>query len=114
MPKQVAAAFDFRELNLKTGLLERVTAEKRQEIGRLLSPITHVAKGAAPTLIIHGDLDKVVPIAQSESMIKELKGCGVTCQLLVMEGKGHFEFKWVVGELPKLADWFDLQLRGKK
>jgi acetyl esterase/lipase len=111
--KDIPAPFDFRELNPKTGLFERVSAERRTEIGRDLSPITYADMGAAPTLIIHGDLDDVVPIAQSEAMIKKLKACGVESKLRVMEGKKHFGL-WVIFELPKLADWFDIHLLGKK
>jgi acetyl esterase/lipase len=112
--KDVTAAFDFRERDRDTGKLERVTAERRREIGRAISPITHAARGAAPALIIHGDKDKVVPIAQSERMIAELKKCEVTCELRTKPGAGHFEIKWVRPELPKLADWFDTHLVARR
>jgi acetyl esterase/lipase len=112
--KEIAAPFDFHELDPKTGLLERVSAKRRLDIARDLSPITHAAKGAAPTLIVHGDKDEVVPIAQSEAMIEKLKGCGVESKLLVKKGKAHFEVVWVVKELPTLADWFDQQFFKKK
>jgi acetyl esterase/lipase len=111
--KEIPALFDFRELDPKTGLLERVPAKRQMEIARDLSPINHVTKGAAPTLIIHGDEDDVVPITQSQAMIEKLKKCGVESKLLEMKGNKHFDF-WVVFELPKLADWFDIHLLGKK
>jgi acetyl esterase/lipase len=114
LPKEVAAAFDIREMNATSGLLERVSPEKRLAIGRVVSPITYVTKEAAPTLIIHGDKDEVVPLAQSEAMIQKLKDCGVQCKLIVKKGKAHFELGWVVPELPTLADWFDAHLLGKK
>jgi len=110
----IAAPFDFRELDPSTGLLERVSAKRRLDIARDLSPITHATKEAAPTLIVHGDKDKVVPIAQSEAMIKKLKESGVESKLLVKKGERHFEVVWVVKELPTLADWFDIHLLGKK
>jgi hypothetical protein len=99
-------------LDPKSGLLERVSAKRQLEIARNLSPINHAAKGAAPTLIIHGDLDDVVPISQSKAMIKKLEECGVKSKLLEMKGEKHFG-PWVVPELPKLADWFDIHLLGK-
>jgi acetyl esterase/lipase len=110
----VAAAFDFREMDKKTGLLERVSEKRREEIARAISPIAYASKTAAPTLIVHGDKDDIVPISQSEAMIKKLKDCGVESKLIVKEGKKHFEFGWVVAELPTLADWFDVYLLGKK
>ncbi len=112
--KEIAAPFDFRELDATSGLLERVSAKRQMEIAHDLSPINHVAKGVAPTLIIHGDEDEVVPISQSEAMIKKLKECSVESHLKVMKGKKHFELFWVVRELPTLADWFDIHLLGKK
>jgi acetyl esterase/lipase len=112
--KEIIAPFDFRKLDRKTGLFERVSAEEKMVIARELSPINHATKEAAPTLIIHGDKDDVVPFAQSDAMINKLKKCGVECKLHIMEGKGHFEYGWVVNELPTLADWFDIHLLGKK
>jgi dipeptidyl aminopeptidase/acylaminoacyl peptidase len=107
--KDVIAAFDFRERDAATGKLERVTPERRREIGRAVSPVTQAVKGAAPALIIHGTEDPVVPIAQSERMIAELKKCGVTCELVTKPGKRHFG-SWVGPEIPKLADWFGTHL----
>src|SRR4030095_4892857 len=75
--KEIAPAFDFRELDKATGKFVTVSPERRREIGREVSPITHATKGAAPTLIIHGDKDEVVPLSQSESLIAKLKDCGV-------------------------------------
>jgi acetyl esterase/lipase len=113
--KELAAPFDFHEWDSKTGLFERVSAKRRLEIGAAISPINHAAKGAAPTLIVHGDKDDVVPISQSEAMIDKLKENGVECKLLVKKGKPHFhDGVWVVLELPTLADWFDQYLLSKK
>lgn len=111
--KDVAAPFDFRELDHATGKLVTVTPERRREIGRVVSPLTHASKAAAPTLIIHGDKDQLVPLTQSEAMIARLKECGVTCELQVRADRGHFG-PWVVVEFPTLAGWFDAQLLGKK
>ncbi|QDU21924.1 Prolyl oligopeptidase family protein [Urbifossiella limnaea] len=112
-PKEIAAPFDFRELDPATGKYVTVSPERRREIGREASPITHAAMGAAPTLIIHGDKDKVVPLSQSETLIAKLMDCGATCELKVKPGKGHFG-PWVAPDLPSLADWFDVHLLSKK
>lgn len=112
-PKDVAAPFDFRELDPTTGKFAPVTPDRRREIGRAVSPITHAARGAAPALIIHGDKDRVVPLSQSEAMIAKLKGCGVPCELKVRADKGHFA-PWVAEDLPALADWFDGHLLAKR
>lgn len=109
----VAAAFDFREFNRATGKYERVTVARGRQIARDLSPITHAAKGSAPTFIVHGDLDEIVPIAQSEALVAKLKGCGVTCELKVVRGKHHYGL-WIFKEIPFLVEWFDKHLPAKK
>jgi acetyl esterase/lipase len=104
--------FPIRERDPKTAQLVPVTPERRREIGTACSPL-HCAKGdAAPTLIIHGDQDKLVPLQQSEALIARLKACNVTCDLIVRKGKGHFWFD-MGKDLSTLADWFDKHLRDK-
>jgi dipeptidyl aminopeptidase/acylaminoacyl peptidase len=105
------APFDFHERDAKTGTFERITDESKiLEIGRQISPITHVSADDPPTLIIHGDADKLVPIQQAESFVAKLKEAGVEARLVVKPGAGH---GWA--DLPKdmelLADWFDRHLK---
>jgi acetyl esterase/lipase len=105
------APFDFHERDPKTGTFERITDESKiLEIGRQISPITHVSADDPPTLIIHGDADKLVPIQQAESFVAKLKEAGVTAKLVVKPGAGH---GWA--DLPKdleqFADWFDRHLK---
>lgn len=47
------------------------------QIYRDASPSFHLAKGAPPTLVFHGDIDDVVPIDQAESLVARLKELGV-------------------------------------
>lgn len=105
------AAFDFHERDEKAGTFERVTdGEKVREIGKQISPVTHATGDDPPTLIIHGDADKLVPVQQAESIIKKLKEEGVEARLVVKPGAGH---GWA--DLPKdvglIADWFDDHLK---
>lgn len=113
LPSHFASAFDFREPDPATGLLVPVSAARRREIGRELSPLTRAAKGAAPTFIVHGDADDVVPIDQSRRLIARLKECGVTCELAERAKQKHFG-PWALKELPALAEWFDKALAAKK
>ncbi len=53
------------------------------------SPIEYVTKAAAPTLIIHGTADFIVPIIHSERFYDKLKDAGVKVEMLKMKGKGH-------------------------
>jgi len=108
------APFDFTELDKKTKSFVLITdAAKRKEISKAISPITHASKDSAPTLILHGDKDVLVPLQQAESMIEKLKGAEVPCELVIKKGQAH---GWAtMGEDMKLlADWFDKHLETKK
>jgi len=111
--KEFAACFDFREMDPTSGKFVPVSAERRRQIGEEVSPIMHVTKGSAPTLIIHGDQDKLVPIEQSKSVIAKYSECGVECELVVKQGKGHGWFG-IDKDLPTLADWFDKHILDQK
>lgn len=106
-------AFDVHEFDPKTRALERITDEaKILELGRKISPITHVTAESPPSLIIHGDQDKLVPIQQAEVIIAKLKEAKVPAELVVKKGAGH---GWanLEKDLPTLADWFDKHLQKK-
>jgi acetyl esterase/lipase len=105
------ASFDYRELDQKTRLWERVTnADKLREITRAISPIYFISAAAAPTMILHGDKDALVPLQQSESFIEKLKAAGVDAKLVVKQGAGH---GWLdMGkDLEQFGDWFDGHLK---
>ena len=56
------------------------------EIGKQISPVNHVTADDPPTLIIHGDADKLVPIQQAEFIVDKLKAAGVPAELVVKTG----------------------------
>jgi len=74
-----------------------------------LSPARRVNGAAPPFLVIHGDADPVVPVAQSERLVSALQAAGNTAELIVRAGGGH---PWpdVEPELNRLAEWFDKHL----
>jgi dipeptidyl aminopeptidase/acylaminoacyl peptidase len=77
------------------------------------SPVSHVSKDDAPTLVIHGDADRIVPLQQGRRMIDRLTEVGVKAKLVVREGKGHAWSGW--GNVFVLvADWFDEVLGNRK
>jgi acetyl esterase/lipase len=107
------APFDFKQLDPKTKTFERITDEaKIIEIGKAISPITHVSADDPPTLIIHGDKDFLVPIQQAETMVAKLKEVGVTAELVVRPGAGH-GWKDLQKDLTLFADWYDKHLKKK-
>ena len=46
-----------------------------------------------PFLIVHGDQDTLVPLAQSRTLHERLRELGVTSELIVVEGAGHGQFR---------------------
>lgn len=109
------ASFDFHEFDSQTRSFVKVTdAAKKKEILRQISPITHVTRDSPPTFIIHGDMDLVVPLQQSEVLVARLKQLGVPVKLVVKKDGGHpWPDFWTV-DGPQLADWFDQYLNPAK
>jgi acetyl esterase/lipase len=107
------AAVDFHEFDPKKALYLPVTEkDKLREICREISPITHVSAESAPTLIVHGDKDKLVPLQQSESIMEQFKDKKVPAELYVQKDGGH-DAATVAGNLERCADWFDKYLAKK-
>jgi dipeptidyl aminopeptidase/acylaminoacyl peptidase len=82
-------------------------------LGREISPIYFITPQMPPTLIIHGDADKRVPIQQSVSFVKRANEAGATARLIVKPAAGH---GWPdqAPDMAILADWFDQYLRDLK
>lgn len=105
------APFMFQEFDKQTRSFVLITDEEKfKAIGRQISPINHVSADDAPTLILHGDADKLVPIQQAEILVAKLKEAGVSAELAVKKGAAH---GWpnLLGDLPSFADWFDRHLK---
>jgi acetyl esterase/lipase len=82
----------------------------RKILGREISPIYFVTSNLPPTLIIHGDADKLVPMQQSESFVQKAHDCGAIAKLAVKKGQGHGWFVGLTNDLSTCADWFDEHL----
>ncbi|MGO8794309.1 MAG: alpha/beta hydrolase fold domain-containing protein [Candidatus Sulfotelmatobacter sp.] len=55
------------------------------------SPVFHVAKGAAPFLVLHGTHDDNVPLAQAQELADKLKEAKVPVKLITVEDVHTFE-----------------------
>lgn len=109
--KDYHAPFDFHEFDEKGDRFERITDTKKlKEIARSISPIYHVSAQTPPTLIAHGDADKLVPIQQAEIFIEKLKALGVDCKLVRKPG-GEHGWDTIALEMDLCAQWFDAHLK---
>lgn len=64
-----------------------INADK--ETAKKYSPLYNVTKGDAPVLIMHGDEDKTVDIADAFAYEKALKEKGVECKTRIIHGAAH-------------------------
>ncbi len=80
------------------------------------SPVANVSKDDPPTLLIHGDQDKLVKIDHSQTILKLFQQEGVTSELVTIEGAGHgFQGKDQQRATQEMVAWFEkfLKKRGK-
>jgi acetyl esterase/lipase len=80
-----------------------------EALAKQLSPITYVNAEFPPTLIIHGDSDKVVPLQQAQAMDRALARAGVEHKLDVIPGGGHDDKTFGPG-VTKALEWFKATL----
>ena len=65
------------------------TVEEKADVYRRASPMTYAGQNAPPFLFVHGTADDIVPIQQSEEMVKKLRQAGVPARLIAVEGEKH-------------------------
>lgn len=86
----IVAYYPPVDLRPRVGPSERFPALNfSADAAAAISPILFVTKDDPPTMLIHGDADTLVPLADSEILAKELSGKGVEYDLLVIAGGDH-------------------------
>ncbi len=63
---------------------------KRHASLKDLSPVNFAENFRAPVLLVHGRDDTVVPIQQSERMLKSLKRAKIPAELIKLKGEDHY------------------------
>jgi acetyl esterase/lipase len=104
------AAYDFHSWDEEKWMFAKMSKAEVREIFRDTSPLHHVTNDDPPTLLVHGDQDRLVPIQQSEVFFRRMKQVGVPCELFVAKGQGHSWPKPVCGERERVIKWFDRYL----
>ena len=61
----------------------------REDLAKLVSPLTYVRKGSPPTITIHGTNDGAVPYSQGVRLHKALDTVDVPNRLMTIQGGGH-------------------------
>ena len=82
------------------------------ERDRELSPVHYATADDPPTLIIHGDQDRLVLLSHGQLMYDALLEAGATSELIVVEGAGHgFEGEDIDLALAQSLAWFQRYLQ---
>ena len=78
------------------------------------SALKHVAKVKTPTMLVHGENDNDVPIAESEQFYVALKDVGVETVMVryPREGHGLREPKHLVDLMERSVRWYEKHFRG--
>jgi acetyl esterase/lipase len=63
--------------------------DQKRDLAKAANPITYVSKDDPPFLIMHGDKDQLVPLAQSLILQDALKAAGINSTLEVIKDAGH-------------------------
>ncbi len=86
---------------------------QKEDIYRANSPVTFVKNVTTPTLILHGENDNVVPIAQSYEFYQLLKDTGVKTEFVIYprESHGIDEMAHQIDLMHRLIDWFSHYLK---
>lgn len=90
-PTDMAALYNFSSPVNRMGLqiLLSGTPSTNAIMYQQSSPLHFVTAKSSPTIILHGSLDNVVPIAQSTDLKNKLQGLGVPNQIVVYPNEGH-------------------------
>jgi acetyl esterase/lipase len=71
---------------------------------RAASPITYVAAGMPPVLLIHGDADQTVPASATAAFYERLRAAGVPSEMVIYPGAHHADilFRAMTEQPPRL------------
>jgi len=88
------------------------TPEARMDVARSASPVTYASADDPPFLIMHGDMDQLVPLEQSRLLEARLKDAGVSVRLKVVKEAGHAGREWTKRDVIKqVRSFFDRTLK---
>jgi acetyl esterase/lipase len=83
--------------------------QNKEKVARA-NPITYVSRDSPPFLLMHGEVDPVVPAHQAELLNEALQKAGVDVRLHVVKGAGHGLGGREVNAM--IDEFFDKHLKG--
>jgi acetyl esterase/lipase len=70
-------------------LLFRGQPEEKPALAKLASPVAHVGAGDPPLLLLHGDQDPQMPVAQSLEFLGAYERAGLSVRFVPLHGSKH-------------------------
>lgn len=59
-----------------------------------ISPLHNISKGAPPTIVFLGTIDRLIPVSTAEKFKRKMEDAGSRCDLFLYEGQGHGFFNY--------------------
>jgi acetyl esterase/lipase len=88
---------------------------RNREKAQQANPITYVTKGVPPFFVVHGDEDNVVPLGQSQLLVKALQGVNAQVRFTVIKGGQHGGDDYFSDEMfGEVRSFFDRYVKGDK
>ena len=88
-PTEMASAYETSSVAWIFRLFMGGTPDEVPATYKAASPVTYVSQDDPPVLTLHGDRDKLVPIAQAKLLDEKMKAAGAPHTLIILEGQGH-------------------------
>lgn len=89
--------------------------QEKRDAAKTANPLTYIDKNDPPFLIMHGDNDQLVPLAQSTILAKALIDAGVETTMKTIAGVGHGSPEFHSAESRRLIeDFFTRTLKAAK
>jgi len=88
---------------MSRGLAPPSVAPVSNEI-QAASPLSHVTSDDAPTYLVQGSADKIIPVAQTTTFHQALREAGVKSSLQILPGVPH-GFRFFLKHLNLAAPW---------
>lgn len=98
-----------------TSILIGGPVQENADAATRANPITYVTPDDPPFLIVHGELDPIIPLNQAELLHEALQAAGVDSTFVVVEGMKHgFGPQGCPADLAlRMWEFFDRHLKGE-
>lgn len=88
-PSDLSQEFQGGAIGQALGTKVFGTSDRGSQLLQAASPVTYISADDPPFLIIHGEMDKLVPPSQSQELYDRLQAAGVPSTLVMVKNAGH-------------------------